>query len=103
MHIDLMLDTLDGLSVGDASGQRFPVMARSVPDILAGDFPVGQWEWTDDTEMACGVAVELVARRKVSTRIGWPPGSPHDGIPVETTVSAHREFCARSVTVCHGG
>lgn len=59
MHTDLMLDSLVGLSVGDALGQRFPVMRRSIAEILAGDIPAGQWEWTDDTEMACTLVAEL--------------------------------------------
>lgn len=59
MHTDLMLDSLAGLSVGDALGQRFPVMGRSIAEVLAGDLPAGQWEWTDDTEMACSLVAEL--------------------------------------------
>ena len=35
MHTDLMLDSLAGLSVGDALGQKFPVMGRSIAEILA--------------------------------------------------------------------
>jgi hypothetical protein len=37
MHIDSMLDSLDGLSVGDALGQQFPVMRRSLDDLRAGE------------------------------------------------------------------
>ncbi|WP_228000351.1 ADP-ribosylglycohydrolase family protein [Nocardia australiensis] len=59
MHAALMLDSLDGLSVGEALGQQFPVMGRSIPDILAGNLPAGQWDWTDDTEMACTLVAEL--------------------------------------------
>ncbi|MBF6220642.1 ADP-ribosylglycohydrolase family protein [Nocardia abscessus] len=33
MHVDLMLDSLDGLSVGDALGAGFPIMGRSLPDL----------------------------------------------------------------------
>lgn len=59
MHVDLMLDSLDGLSVGDALGAEFPVMRRSIPDLLAGNLPAGPWGWTDDTQMACSVVAEL--------------------------------------------
>ncbi|MFF3227446.1 ADP-ribosylglycohydrolase family protein [Nocardia suismassiliense] len=59
MHIDLMLDSLDGLSVGDALGAEFPVMRRSIPDLGTDNLPAGTWGWTDDTEMACSVVAEL--------------------------------------------
>ncbi|MFD0363003.1 ADP-ribosylglycohydrolase family protein [Nocardia sp. GCM10030253] len=59
MHVDLMLDSLDGLSVGDTLGAEFPVMGRSIPDLRAGNLPAGRWGWTDDTEMACTVVAEL--------------------------------------------
>ncbi|WP_228828328.1 ADP-ribosylglycohydrolase family protein [Nocardia beijingensis] len=59
MHAELMLDSLDGLSVGDALGAEFPVMGRSIPDLLAGDLPTRQFGWTDDTEMACTLVAEL--------------------------------------------
>lgn len=54
-----MLDSLDGLSVGDALGAEFPIMGRSIPELRAGNLPARQWGWTDDTEMACTVAAEL--------------------------------------------
>ncbi|MEU4840988.1 ADP-ribosylglycohydrolase family protein [Nocardia testacea] len=61
MHIDAMLDSLDGLSVGDALGQQFPVMRRSIDDLRAGELPTERhWAWTDDTEMACSVVAELL-------------------------------------------
>ncbi|WP_051179379.1 ADP-ribosylglycohydrolase family protein [Nocardia concava] len=59
MHADLMLDALNGLSVGDAVGAEFPVLRRPLADLHTGDLPPGRWEWTDDTEMACSVAAEL--------------------------------------------
>ncbi|MFQ6397688.1 ADP-ribosylglycohydrolase family protein [Nocardia sp. KC 131] len=59
MQVDLMLDSLDGLSVGDALGAEFPIMGRSIPDLRAGNLSAGQWGWTDDTEMACTVVAEL--------------------------------------------
>ncbi len=54
-----MLDSLDGLSVGDALGAVYPIMGRSIPDLRAGNLPARQWGWTDDTEMACTVVAEL--------------------------------------------
>ncbi|WP_245677974.1 ADP-ribosylglycohydrolase family protein [Nocardia acidivorans] len=59
MHIDLMLDSLDGLSIGDAVGAEFPVLGRPLTELADGDLPAGRWEWTDDTEMACTVVGEL--------------------------------------------
>ncbi|MFD0000488.1 ADP-ribosylglycohydrolase family protein [Nocardia sp. NPDC127526] len=59
MHKDLMLDSLDGLSVGDALGAQFFMVGRSIPDLLAGKPPAGPWEWTDDTEMACNLVADL--------------------------------------------
>ncbi|MFF0528358.1 ADP-ribosylglycohydrolase family protein [Nocardia amikacinitolerans] len=59
MRVDLMFDSLDGLSVGDALGAEFPIMRRSISDLLAGNLPAGTWGWTDDTEMACSVVAEL--------------------------------------------
>lgn len=60
-----MLDSLDGLSVGDALGAEFPVMRRSIADLRSGDLTPGPWGWTDDTEMACSVVAELLARGTV--------------------------------------
>ncbi|MEV6069926.1 ADP-ribosylglycohydrolase family protein [Nocardia sp. NPDC052001] len=60
MHVDLMLDALDGLSVGDAVGAEFPILRRSVAELRGGELPPGRWEWTDDTEMACTVVGELL-------------------------------------------
>ncbi|MFD8247989.1 ADP-ribosylglycohydrolase family protein [Nocardia sp. NPDC059691] len=62
MHVELMLDSLDGLSVGDALGAEFPIMGRSIPDLRAGNLPARQCGWTDDTEMACTVVAELIGR-----------------------------------------
>ncbi|MEV5649270.1 ADP-ribosylglycohydrolase family protein [Nocardia sp. NPDC052254] len=59
MHIDVMLASLNGLSVGDALGAQFPILGTSVPELLAGRVAGRQWNWTDDTEMACSVAGEL--------------------------------------------
>lgn len=53
--------SLDGLSVGDALGERFfsPwVRAAYLPQKAA---PEGRWRWTDDTAMALGI-VEVLER-----------------------------------------
>ncbi|WP_254205660.1 ADP-ribosylglycohydrolase family protein [Nocardia alni] len=63
MRTDLMLDSLDGLSVGDSLGQVFPIVRRStVAELRAGSVPPAPWGWTDDTEMACSVVAELLER-----------------------------------------
>jgi ADP-ribosylglycohydrolase len=59
MRVDLMYDSLHGLSVGDALGAQFFMVGRSQPDLVAGRPPAGPWEWTDDTEMACNLVTEL--------------------------------------------
>ncbi|GAA5048524.1 ADP-ribosylglycohydrolase family protein [Nocardia callitridis] len=65
MRIDLMLDSLDGLSVGDALGNEFPVMRRSLAELRAGELSYGPWKWTDDTEMACSVVAELLEHGEI--------------------------------------
>ncbi|GAA0222333.1 ADP-ribosylglycohydrolase family protein [Cryptosporangium japonicum] len=54
---DLCRDSLDGLSVGDALGAQFFVPGTSLAQLAVGRLPP-PWPWTDDTEMACSVAVE---------------------------------------------
>ncbi|GIH08833.1 hydrolase [Rhizocola hellebori] len=49
------LDSLTGLSVGDALGAQYFMVGRKVGDLQAGVVPPPVWEWTDDTEMACSV------------------------------------------------
>lgn len=58
-NFDLCLDSLEGLSVGDALGAQFFVPGTTVADIADGREPAGAWPWTDDTEMACSVVDEL--------------------------------------------
>ncbi|MGV9837151.1 ADP-ribosylglycohydrolase family protein [Nocardia niigatensis] len=58
-------DSLEGLSVGDALGAQFFVPGRSLPDLIAGRPPAAPWEWTDDTEMACSVFVEIRNRGRI--------------------------------------
>lgn len=58
-RLDLCYDSLAGLSVGDALGAQFFMVGRSLHDLVAGTPPPAPWEWTDDTEMACGLVAEL--------------------------------------------
>ena len=58
----LALDSLEGLSVGDAMGERFFGMPDAVMPIIARrEVPPGRWRWTDDTLMAASI-VEVLAR-----------------------------------------
>ena len=53
---------LEGLSVGDAFGERFFGEPREVSRrIRARELPPGPWRYTDDTEMALSVVEELEA------------------------------------------
>jgi ADP-ribosylglycohydrolase len=54
---------LDGLSVGDAFGQRFFGTVEFVePAIAARQIPDAPWWWTDDTAMALSIVDALRAR-----------------------------------------
>jgi ADP-ribosylglycohydrolase len=55
------LDSLNGLSVGDALGAQFFVPGRAAA-LAARTAPPGPWPWTDDTEMACSVHAALEER-----------------------------------------
>lgn len=50
-----ILDSLAGLSVGDALGAQY-----FVPGNDTDALPDPPWPWTDDTEMACSVVTELL-------------------------------------------
>lgn len=53
-------DSLDGLSVGDAFGERmFGPPEQVVPRIEARKTAAGPWRYTDDTEMALSVVEQL--------------------------------------------
>src|SRR5262245_45562802 len=57
---------LDGLSVGDAFGERFfGAPARVVNDIRAHQVPPAPWRWTDDTHMASTLFEVLVESGRV--------------------------------------
>lgn len=54
--------SLEGLSVGDAFGERFFGPVRAIQARLASrDLPPGPWRWTDDTEMSLAVVDVLAA------------------------------------------
>ena len=60
--LSLALECLEGLSVGDALGERFFGMPDAVTPLIAKrETPPGRWRWTDDTLMAASV-VEVLAR-----------------------------------------
>lgn len=53
---------LDGLSVGDAFGERFFAPPKVIQSFLQDrTMPRPPWGWTDDTEMGCGI-VEVLDR-----------------------------------------
>jgi ADP-ribosylglycohydrolase len=58
---------LDGLSVGDAFGERFfgPPGTMSAR-IKARELPEGPWRWTDDTAMAVGIREVLEAHQHIA-------------------------------------
>lgn len=54
--------SLEGLSVGDAFGERFFGPVRAIQARLASrDLPPGPWRYTDDTEMSLAVVDVLAA------------------------------------------
>jgi ADP-ribosylglycohydrolase len=64
MNIKNALLSLDGLSVGDAFGERFFV-AEPETRIRSRQIPGGLWEWTDDTHMALSIVEELLERGRI--------------------------------------
>ncbi|MGH3392188.1 MAG: ADP-ribosylglycohydrolase family protein [Actinomadura sp.] len=53
------VDSLTGLSVGDAFGDQF--FLHTNRDLTpATDLPAAPWEWSDDTEMACSIVDVLL-------------------------------------------
>jgi ADP-ribosylglycohydrolase len=50
--------SLKGLAVGDALGSQFFAPANHSA-LKSGALPLGDWRWTDDTEMACSVLAVL--------------------------------------------
>lgn len=72
-----MLLSLDGLSVGDALGERFfGPPAEAVRRIVAREVPSGRWRYTDDTEMAISIVEVLQQRGEIdpdllASRFAW--------------------------------
>ncbi|MFE2944505.1 ADP-ribosylglycohydrolase family protein [Streptomyces sp. NPDC059255] len=58
------LASLRGLAVGDALGSQFFVPAN-YPLLKRRELPPGDWQWTDDTEMATSVLAVLAAHHRV--------------------------------------
>jgi len=58
-RLALALDSLAGLSVGDALGAQYFMPANRPSDLLAADVPDPPWPWTDDTEQACCLVATL--------------------------------------------
>ncbi|MCX4819826.1 ADP-ribosylglycohydrolase family protein [Streptomyces sp. NBC_01142] len=58
------LDSLRGLSVGDALGSQFFVPSN-YPLLKRRELPPSPWQWTDDTEMACSVVAVLAGLGRV--------------------------------------
>ncbi|GAA2704965.1 ADP-ribosylglycohydrolase family protein [Actinoplanes palleronii] len=56
---DLALDSLAGLSVGDALGAQYFVPGNHPADLLDARTPDPPWDWTDDTEQACCLVATL--------------------------------------------
>ncbi|MFI1016519.1 ADP-ribosylglycohydrolase family protein [Streptomyces sp. NPDC020965] len=58
------LGSLRGLSVGDALGSQYFVPAN-YPLLKRRELPPGDWQWTDDTEMASSVLAVLADHGRV--------------------------------------
>jgi ADP-ribosylglycohydrolase len=58
-RLALALDSLAGLSVGDALGAQYFVPGNKPSDLLDARVPDPPWEWTDDTEQACCLVATL--------------------------------------------
>ncbi|GIF13208.1 ADP-ribosylglycohydrolase family protein [Actinoplanes teichomyceticus] len=58
-RLALALESLAGLSVGDALGARYLVPGNRPSDLLDARVPDPPWPWTDDTEQACCLVATL--------------------------------------------
>ncbi|BCY13743.1 ADP-ribosylglycohydrolase family protein [Actinoplanes sp. L3-i22] len=58
-RLALALDSLAGLSVGDALGAQYFVPGNKPADLLEARTPAPLWDWTDDTEQACCLVATL--------------------------------------------
>ncbi|MFF2120386.1 ADP-ribosylglycohydrolase family protein [Kitasatospora sp. NPDC058184] len=66
-HTGPALDSLNGLSVGDALGAQMFVPETARAHLAARTEPPGPWPWTDDTEMACSVHAAHTERGAIDT------------------------------------
>ncbi|MFI0451301.1 ADP-ribosylglycohydrolase family protein [Actinomadura sp. 6N118] len=57
-RLERALVSLQGLAVGDALGSQFFVPANR-PKLTSRSMPPAPWQWTDDTEMASALVLEL--------------------------------------------
>ncbi|MDY7225459.1 ADP-ribosylglycohydrolase family protein [Hyalangium rubrum] len=65
-RMERALLSLDGLSVGDAFGERFFLPARAAMEMVARRQTVPPpWNYTDDTEMALGIVQVLEAHGRI--------------------------------------
>jgi ADP-ribosylglycohydrolase len=62
-HPEKALAALDGLSVGDAFGERFFGSAAAL--VASRALPAAPWRWTDDTAMALGIVEVLQLHRRI--------------------------------------
>ncbi|MEV6301660.1 ADP-ribosylglycohydrolase family protein [Actinoplanes sp. NPDC051861] len=58
-RLALALESLAGLSVGDALGAQYFVPANRPADLIEARTPEAPWPWTDDTEQACCLVATL--------------------------------------------
>ncbi|WP_432136301.1 MULTISPECIES: ADP-ribosylglycohydrolase family protein [unclassified Streptomyces] len=63
-RLERALASLRGLSVGDALGSQFFVPDH-YPLLKRRELPPGDWQWTDDTEMAASVVAVLAAHGRI--------------------------------------
>lgn len=64
-HRERALRSLDGLSIGDAFGER--VSAGRPGAIIRRELPEGPWPWTDDTHMALSIVESLLAEGEINS------------------------------------
>ncbi len=60
-----MLDSIEGLSVGDAFGEQFFDSRKSVGNLMRREEPPPPWLWTDDTTMALSLVEQLARRGRI--------------------------------------
>ncbi|MFI2436407.1 ADP-ribosylglycohydrolase family protein [Streptomyces sp. NPDC018693] len=63
-RLERALASLRGLAVGDALGSQFFV-PENYPLLKRRELPPGDWQWTDDTEMACSVVAVLATHHRI--------------------------------------